>query len=399
MKTVRIIRMAFTSLKINRMRTFLSTLGVIIGVASLILITSVGYGAQYSILSSIQSLGSNVVIVTPGKKTNLLKTAMSGTSVTLKPLTYEDVKYLKKKLPNVPISPESFIGVNVKYGNLTISTTVAGTNADAFFVLNYKIDRGRRLTDADVDGYRNVCILGATTKKNLFGDVDPIGKYIKINNIKYLVVGTLKSVGSVGTTNFDDIIVVPITTFQAHTGIKGIDIISAKAENDMPMDVLGARIKALLLARHGTENFSLSSEQQYIDLAKKTTDTLNLMLAIIGSIALIVGGIGIMNIMLASVAERTREIGIRKAVGAKNSDILLQFLTESTLISVGGGIIGIIIGIVLSLLIPESFMPTRITTTSIIVGFSVSVFIGIFFGVYPSRKASLLNPVEALRYE
>lgn len=399
MKTARIIRMAFTSLKINRMRTFLSTLGIIVGVASLILITSVGYGAQYSILSSIQALGSNVVIVTPGKKTDLFKAAMSGTSATLKPLTYEDVKYLKKKLPNVPISPESRMGVDVKYGNSTISTTEVGTNADAFFVSNYKINLGRRFTDTDVDGYRNVCVLGATVKNNLFGNIDPIGKYVKINNIKYLVVGTLKSVGSMGMVDLDDIIVTPITTFQAHTRIKKIGVIYAKAEDNMPMDVLGARIKGLLLVRHRTENFSLNSEQQYMDLAKTTTDTLTLMLAIIGSIALIVGGIGIMNIMLASVAERTREIGIRKAVGAKNSDILLQFLIESTLISGGGGIIGIIIGVVSSLLIPTSFIPTRITTTSIIVGFSVSVFIGIFFGVYPARKASLLNPVEALRYE
>lgn len=399
MKAARIIRMAFTSLKINRMRTFLSTLGIVVGVASLILITSVGYGAQYSILSSIQSLGSNVVIVTPGKKTDLFKAAMSGTSATLKPLTYEDVKYLKKKLPNTRISPEIRMGVDVKYGNSTISTTEVGTNADAFFVSNYKIDLGRRLTDADIDGYRNVCVLGAETKNNLFGNIDPVGKYVKINNIKYLVVGTLKSVGSIGMVDLDDIIVTPITTFQAHTRVKKIEVIYAKAEDNTPMDVLGARIKALLLARHGTENFSLNSEQQYIDLAKTTTDTLTLMLAIIGSIALIVGGIGIMNIMLASVAERTREIGIRKAVGAKNSDILLQFLIESTLISGGGGVIGIIIGVVLSLLIPESFIPTRITTSSIIVGFSVSVFIGIFFGVYPARKAAKLNPVEALRYE
>ncbi len=399
MKITRIMKMAISSLKINRMRTFLSMLGIIVGVASLILITSVGYGAQYSILSQIQSLGSNVVIVTPGRKTNLFKTAMSGTSTTLKPLTYEDVKYLKKKLPNVHISPESRVGADVKYGTSTISTTCVGTNVDAFFVSNYKVSLGRRFTDQDIDGYRNVCILGATTKNNLFGNMNPVSKYVKINNIKYLIVGTLKPVGSIGMVDLDDIIVVPITTLQAHTRIKHVQVIYAKAEDSMPMTVLGARIKSLLLIRHGTENFSLNSEQQYVDLAKTTTDILNLMLIIIGSIALIVGGIGIMNIMLASVAERTREIGIRKAVGAKNSDVLLQFLTESTLISAGGGIIGIIIGIVLSLLIPQSFMPTRITTTSIVVGFSVSVFIGIFFGVYPARKASKLNPVEALRYE
>lgn len=399
MKIARIIKMSLNSLKINKMRTFLSMLGVIVGVASLILITSVGYGAQYSILSNIQSLGSDVIIITPGQKTNLFKAAMSGTSTVLKPLTYEDVKYLKRKLPDARISPESRIGTDVKYGNSTVSTTGVGTNADVFLVSNYKIDSGRAFTDQDINGYRNVCILGATTRDNLFGNVDPVGQNVKINNIKYLVIGALKPMGSMGMMNLDDIIVMPITTLQAHTRVKSVQVIYAKAMDDMPMDVLGARIKSLLLVRHGTENFSINNEQQYIDLAKTVTDTFTLMLTAIGSIALIVGGIGIMNIMLASVAERTREIGIRKAIGARNIDVLLQFLMESTFISGSGGIIGIIIGVTLSLLVPQTFIPTHITSTSIIIGFSIAVLIGMFFGVYPARKASLLNPVEALRYE
>jgi len=324
---------------------------------------------------------------------------MAGTSTVLKPLTYEDVKYLKRKLPDARISPETRISASVKYGNSTISTSGIGTNIDAFFVSNYTLASGRRFTDQDIDGYRNVCILGATTKDSLFGNTDPTGQYIKINDIKYLVIGTLKSVGSMGMINLDDIIVMPITTLQARTGKNDVQVIYAKAMDDMPMDVLGARIKSLLVVRHGSENFSINNEQQYVDLATNITNTLTLMLTAIGSIALIVGGIGIMNIMLASVAERTREIGIRKAVGAKNRDVLLQFLLEATLISGGGGIIGIIVGIILSLLIPQSFMPTRITSTSIIVGFSVAVLIGIFFGVYPAKKAAQLNPVEALRYE
>ncbi len=399
MKIARIIKMSLNSLKINKTRTFLSMLGVIVGVASLILITSVGYGAQYAILSSIQSLGSDVIIITPGQKTNLFKATMAGTSTALKPLTYEDVKYLKRKLPDARISPENHIGADVKYGNLTVSTTGVGTNVDVLYVSNYKIDSGRGFTDQDIDSYRNVCILGATTRDNLFSNVDPVGQYIKINNIKYRVIGTLSPVGSMGMMDLDDIIVMPITTLQAHTRVKSVQVIYAKAMDDMSIDVLGARIKSLLLVRHGTENFSINNEQQYIDLAKTITDTLTIMLTAIGSIALIVGGIGIMNIMLASVAERTREIGIRKAIGARNIDILLQFLTESTLISGSGGAMGIIIGIAFSSLVPQTFLPTHITSTSIIIGFSVSVLIGVFFGVYPAKKAAQLNPVEALRYE
>ncbi len=398
MKIWRIFKMALSSLKINKMRTFLSTLGVVVGVSSLILITSVGYGAQYSILSSIQSLGSDVVIVIPGKSANLFKSTV-GSNAMRKPLTYDDAKFLKRKMPYAKIAPEISVNTTAKYGRTEVTTTVVGTNADAFVVTNYEVAEGRILTDRDIVGYRDVCVLGKKVADELFPLGNAVGNYILLHGNKFLVVGTLKEKGAIGQIDMDDLVFVPITTLQSQLRTKNVQIIYAKPPQGMSIDVLGARIKSFLIARHGMENFTLNSFEQYLQLAKQVTDIFTIALAAIGSIALLVGGIGIMNIMLASVAERTREIGIRKAVGAKNRDILIQFLLESALISTSGGIIGILLGIFGSVLVPQDILPTHITTSAVIIGFTVSFLIGVFFGVYPASKASKLNPVEALRYE
>ena len=398
MKVWRIFKMALSSLKINKMRTFLSTLGVVVGVSSLILITSVGYGAQYSILSSIQSLGSDVVIVIPGKSANLFKSTI-GSNAMRKPLTYDDAKFLKRKMPYAKIAPEISVNTTAKYERTEVTTTVVGTNADAFVVTNYKVAEGRILTDRDVVGYRNVCVLGKKVADELFPLGNAVGNYILLHGNKFLVVGTLKEKGAIGQIDMDNLVFVPITTLQTQLRTKNVQIIYAKPPEGMSINVLGARIKSFLIARHGMENFTLNNFEQYLQLAKQVTDIFTIALAAIGSIALLVGGIGIMNIMLASVAERTREIGIRKAVGAKNRDILIQFLLESALISTSGGIIGILIGIFGSMLVPQDILPTHITSGAVIIGFTVSFLIGVFFGVYPASKASKLNPVEALRYE
>ncbi len=398
MKLLRIFKMALSSLKINKMRTFLSTLGVVVGVSSLILITSVGYGAQYSILSQIESLGSNVIMVIPGKSTDLFKSAL-GSNALRKPLTYDDAKFLKRKMPYAKIAPELNANGTAKFGSTEVSTTIVGTTPDVFVVSNYELDKGRMLTDRDIVGYRNVCVLGYKVAGELFPSGDAVGKYIILRGNKFLIVGTLKEKGALGQLDLDDVIFVPITTLQSETQTKRVQVIYAKAPEGMSLDVLGARIKSFLIARHGMENFTLNSFKQYMQLAKQVTDIFTIALAAIGSIALLVGGIGIMNIMLASVAERTREIGIRKAVGGRNFDILLQFLLESALISTSGGIIGILLGVLGSIMVPQDIMPTHITTSAIVIGFTVSFFIGVFFGVYPARKASKLNPVEALRYE
>jgi len=397
MKKFNLIRMALESLKINKIRTFLSMLGVIVGVSSLIVIISFGYGAQYTILSSIESLGSNVVILLPGKDTRLLE-SMIGPSFLRKPLVYEDVQYLKEKMPDVKISPELNFNTTVKFGNQEVKTIAVGINEDLFDVSNYKIDQGRKFVAGDIVGYKNVCILGNKISGQLFGSENPVGRYIRVLDSKFYIIGTLQHLGAIGYIDMDNVVLVPITTIQAITGQKNVQVIYAKAPTGTSLDLLGTRIKRLLTIKHGMENFSLISESQYIELASTVTNTLTVALTVIGLVALIVGGIGIMNIMLASVAERTREIGIRKAIGAKERDILLQFLFEAAFISTAGGLLGIIIGIILSSL-SNRFFATRVTSTSMIVGFLVAVSIGIFFGVYPARKASKLNPVDALRYE
>ncbi len=397
MRTLNIMRIAFQSLKINRTRTFLSMLGVIVGVASLIIITSYGYGAQNSILSSIESLGSNVLIVLPGKGTNLMESVISQ-SETRKPLTYDDVKLLKGKLPGVYISPELNFNATIKYENREFTLPVVGTNEDIFDVSNYKIERGRKFVQNDILGYKYVCILGSKLSQKLFGNSNPLGSFVKIFDSNFLVIGTLQPIGSLGYIDMDNIAFVPITTLQTITGQRNLQVIFLKTPPEMEMEVLAARVRKLLIQSHKMENFSINSEDQYIELANSVTSILTITLTVISSIALIVGGIGIMNIMLASVAERTREIGIRKAVGAKNKDILMQFLFEAIFISAVGGLIGIVIGLIGSSISPQ-FLPTHISPTSIVVASLFSIFVGVFFGVYPARKAALLNPVDALRYE
>lgn len=399
MKIIRLFRMAFDSLRLNRMRSILSTLGIVVGVASLILITSFGYGAQQQILSSINKLGSDAIIVTPGKVNDIRRAFSSVGSTITKPLTYDDVKFLKSQIPGLIATPSlTTARSTVKVGENEISVTVNGVNEDFLTALGYDLSSGRGFTSTDVNGYMNYAILGSKIAVDLFGTGSPIGKSINLLNTKFYIIGVLLPQGSTMFGSVDRNIFVPITKFITITNTNSLGAIYMKPPQGMSKDVLIALVKTLLTNKHGVENFTISDMAQFADLANTATSILTTVLTLIGLIALIVGGIGIMNIMLATVAERTREIGIRKAVGANSRDILLQFLFESIVITVVGGTIGIIIGVVGARL-ASSLSPTAITPTSIIVGFSVSVAVGVFFGVYPAVKASKLNPVEALRYE
>lgn len=399
MRYLRILRMGLSSLRLNSTRTFLSILGVVVGVSSLILITSFGYGAQYSILSQIQALGSNVVIIFPGRDSTMITSAI-GVASQGKPLSYEDVKYLQVKIPEGKFAPQLTSTTTVKYQNQEYLVTIVGTNEYLINVSNYTVSYGRNFTNEDIIGFKNVCIIGAKLADQLFQNVDVIGRSVKILNSSFRVVGVLKPQGAFGALDLDKIAFVPITTMQTLVNKKNLQSIYARAPSDMSLELFGARVKRLLLIRHnGIEDFTIRNQQQYMELANQVTSIFTVALTAIGLVALVVGGIGIMNIMLASVAERTREIGIRKAVGAKNKDILLQFLFESAFISITGGVVGIILGTGISRAFPQSLLQTRVTPLAVFVGFFVSLLVGVFFGVYPARKASLLDPVEALRYE
>lgn len=399
MKILRLFRMAFDSLRLNRLRSILSTLGIVVGVASLILITSFGYGAQQQILSSINKIGSDAIIVTPGKVNDVRRAFSSIGSTITKPITYDDLKFLKSQIPGVFATPAlTTARATVKVGANEISVTVSGVNEDFLTALGYDLASGRGFTTTDVNGFMNYAILGSKIATDLFGTESPIGKSINLLNTKFYIIGVLAPQGSTMFGSADRNIYIPITKLISITNTNSLGAIYMKPPTGMSKDVLIALVKTLLTNRHGVENFTISDMAQFANLANTATSILTTALTLIGLIALIVGGIGIMNIMLATVAERTREIGIRKAVGANSKDILLQFLFESVVITVVGGTIGIIIG-VLGARLASGLSPTAITPTSIIVGFSVSVAVGVFFGVYPAVKASKLNPVEALRYE
>ncbi|PMP68215.1 MAG: multidrug ABC transporter substrate-binding protein [Caldisericum exile] len=399
MKILRILRMAFNSLRLNRLRSILSTLGIIVGVASLILITSFGYGAQREILSSINKIGSDAIIITPGKVSDVRRAFSSIGSTVTKPITYYDLKFLKGQIPGVVATPSlTTARATVKVGANEITVTVSGVNEDFLVALGYDLALGRGFTSTDVNSFMNYAILGSKIANDLFGTEPPLGKSITLLNTKFYIIGVLAPQGNTMFGSVDRNVYIPITKLISLTNTNSLGAIYMKPPKGMSKDVLIALVTTLLKNRHGVENFTISDMEQFANLANTATSILTTALTLIGLIALIVGGIGIMNIMLATVAERTREIGIRKAVGANSMDILLQFLFESIVITVVGGMIGIVIG-VLGAQLASRLSPTAITPNSIIVGFTVSVAVGVFFGVYPAVKASKLNPVEALRYE
>lgn len=402
------LRIALGALMVNKMRSALTMLGIIIGVGAVIAMVAVGSGAKRRIADQIASMGSNLLIVLSGSSTSGGLRFGSGTVPTL---TVDDAKAILNEIPSVKyVAPTLGGGAQVVFGNQNWSTIINGTTPEVLEIREWFLAEGRSFTQQDVDGATKVCLLGKTIVDNLFGGIDPIGQIIRIKMVPFTVIGVLAPKGqSTMGQDQDDTIIIPLTTAQKKLfGMQFpgmVRLIMVQATAPEVMKDVENQINDLLRQRHHIQpkqdnDFSVRNLTEIMSTAEQSANVMRYLLFAIALISLIVGGIGIMNIMLVSVTERTREIGIRIAVGAKGRDILLQFLIESLVLSLAGGTLGIAIGIAGTLIL-SSFTqwPTLFSIEAILLAFLFSSLVGIFFGFYPARKASLLNPIEALRYE
>ncbi|MCX7706501.1 MAG: ABC transporter permease [Anaerolineae bacterium] len=405
-----VLRVAVQSLVAHKMRSFLTMLGVIIGVAAVIALVAVGQGAQAQVLNQFQSLGANLLVVTAGTSFGFSR---QGLQQNIRPLTLADVEAIQGLASAVKlVAPEySAPSVTVSYSGKTASPSVTGVTAAYATVRNWSLATGRFISEEDDETLAMVAVLGQTAVQDLFGStsVNPVGETIRINRQNYEVVGVLKTKGASGPQNQDNVIFIPLRTAQVKLGGAGtttVRAINLQVRSADEMKLAQAQITAILRARRGLESgasddFTIQNQADIVSTIEETTGTFTTLLGSIAAISLLVGGIGIMNIMLVSVTERTREIGLRKAVGAKRRDILIQFLAEAVVLSVMGGLIGVGAGIGGAQLITPLLGSTQalVTPQSVILALSVSLGIGIFFGLYPASRAAKLNPIDALRYE
>ena len=399
------VMIALESLRVNKLRSILTMLGIIIGVGAVVAMVAIGLGVREKVKNSIAGLGSNLLIVTPGG------TAPSGARLapgTGTRLTLDDVRAIQREVDGaVHVIPSVQRQYQLVVGNQNWTTSVEGSSPEWLPVRNFEVVSGAFFTTQDIDTRARVAVIGQTVAKNLFGEVNPVGLSVRVDKAPFQVVGVLGAKGqSAGGQDQDDVVVIPVTTaMQRLQGITYINRISIQAESEQMINQVQNDVTQLLRSRHRlsasmADDFTVRNLAALMEAALETTNTITLLLGNIAAISLLVGGIGIMNIMLVSVTERTREIGIRKALGATYKSILLQFLIESIVIGVVGGSLGILLGIGASYLISYfSEWQTYIAPWSMILAFSFSVTIGLIFGIYPARKAALLDPIEALRYE
>lgn len=401
------VKMAVVSLKINKMRSMLTSLGIIIGVSAVIIMLAVGTGASEKVQKDMESMGSNILTIrSASAKSGGVRMGL-GTRPTL---TLKDAAAIEKNARGVSaVSSVSSEAKQLTYGNQNWSTTVYGTDPEYFYIKNYEVQAGRGFVPEDIKNSAKVTVIGSTVASELFGDLDPIGRIMRVGGTPFKVIGTLKSKGSMGPMDQDDLIFIPITTAQKKvfgTDFPGtVSMIVVKGANPDDVSTAEQDIEELLTNRHKigknqTKDFEIRNSAEFQEKMKSTVKTFAILLASIASVSLLVGGIGIMNIMLVSVTERTKEIGIRMAIGAKPSDIRIQFLIESFLLSIIGGLIGVFIGIAGAEIVQISgIMTVSISLFSILLSLGFSGAIGVLFGYYPAYKASLLNPIDALRYE
>lgn len=405
MNLLSVLKLALISLNRNKTRSFLTALGIIIGVGSVITMVGLGLGAYSSVQDQISKMGTNLVMVVPGSSS---QRGFMGGMGTLTTLTEEDAAALAAECPSLKhVCPTVRTAGQIVFSTQNWSTSVMGVTENFLDIRAWAIERGTMFSERDSRAGAKVCVLGKTVADQLFGDMDPIGQVIRIKKIPFEVVGVLEGRGQTGMgQDQDDVIIAPLTTVKRRMmGITHINMIMMSAISDAAVEESKKEITRVLSARHkiqeeGTEDFAIRTQSDIAAAAGSTLAIIALLLGSIASVSLLVGGIGIMNIMLVSVTERTREIGIRMAIGARGRDILIQFLIEAMSLSGVGGLIGIGIGIGITHLITRfTEWPTLISLPAVLGSFLFSAMVGIFFGLYPAWKASNLDPIEALRFE
>lgn len=398
-----IIKVAFKSLMANKLRSMLAMLGIIIGVAAVIAMLAIGTGAKEQVLNKISAMGTNLLIMRPAPRGT--GGIMSGTQLDL---TDDDARAVLNKVDHIrSLAPVVGRNFQVKFMNQNTNTQVLGTTPTYLPIRDFEIDTGRMFTDFDVEHWNRVAVLGPVTATNLFGFSDPIGQTIKVNGINFLVLGVLKSKGDQGWFNPDDQVIVPYTVdMHILMGVDYLREIDVQCDEGANLDTTQDDLFKLMRIRHKTQpgapdDVMIQNQAQFIEAFSASAQVFTILLGTVGGISLLVGGIGIMNIMLVTVTERTREIGIRKAIGAREFDILSQFLIEAVLMSGVGGLTGMGLGVGAAWLIGKTFdsFPTIVQPYSVGLALVFSAAVGIFFGFYPATRAAKLDPIEALRYE
>jgi putative ABC transport system permease protein len=406
MSFLNLLKIAVNALLLNKLRAFLTMLGIVIGVASVIAMLAIGQGSKKSIQDQVSSMGSNLIMVMPAMQ---MRGGVGMGNANSKSLTVDDFEAIASQCTYVRmVSPEVRSNGQVIYGNKNAPSSLYGGNEDYLAIKMLSVTSGREFTPKEVRIAAKVCLIGKTVIKNVFGEnVDPVGKYIRFNSIPFKIIGVLSEKGkNTFGQDQDDVLIAPYTTVQKRVlAITHIQTILASALNEDSSPAAVTEIENLLRQRHGIsaekeDDFDVRSQEELVKTFSSISDILTILLGVIAGISLLVGGIGIMNIMYVSVTERTREIGLRMSIGGRAVDILLQFLTESILISVIGGLIGILLGIGASQIISKVMnWPVVVMPQAVIGSFVVCSAIGIFFGWYPARKAANLDPIDALRYE